>query len=122
MAALGLPILHDGIYPTLTPRAARLQQTAATAGLFAGLHRPLCGQHRVFESQHRLRAALSRYRVCDPDPAHALPPAWRDGCMDHAPLSDTALVPIGPIGPARATRTTRRAAETRPGPCRAGRV
>ena len=55
MAALGLPILHDGIYPTLTPEGdhdyARPLQLLARAIAFAD---PITGQRRAFGSQRTL--------------------------------------------------------------------
>jgi tRNA pseudouridine32 synthase/23S rRNA pseudouridine746 synthase len=56
MAALGLPIAGDGIYPVLTPEATpdytRPLQLLAQAIAFTD---PISGQARHFESQHRLR-------------------------------------------------------------------
>ena len=56
MAALGMPIAHDGIYPVLTPEAApdygRPLQLLARSIAFTD---PISGQARHFESQHRLR-------------------------------------------------------------------
>jgi len=57
MNALGLPILNDGIYPTLAPEAepdfARPLQLLAKALAFTD---PLSGQPRHFESQLQLQA------------------------------------------------------------------
>jgi tRNA pseudouridine32 synthase/23S rRNA pseudouridine746 synthase len=56
MAALGLPILNDGIYPTLTPEGppdySRPLQLVAHALAFTD---PICGQHRTFTSRHKLQ-------------------------------------------------------------------
>jgi tRNA pseudouridine32 synthase/23S rRNA pseudouridine746 synthase len=61
MNALGLPILHDGIYPELTPEPSlhaprkfdnQLQLLAQSIAFTD----PLSGEPRHFESQLRLRA------------------------------------------------------------------
>ena len=56
MAALGLPIAGDGMYPVLTPEAApdyaRPLQLLARSIAFTD---PVSGQARHFESRHRLR-------------------------------------------------------------------
>ncbi|WP_296507669.1 pseudouridine synthase [Rhodoferax sp.] len=57
MHALGLPLLHDGIYPVLTPEGAndyrRPLQLLARSLAFTD---PLSGAHRSFESQRTLLA------------------------------------------------------------------
>ncbi|MBT0568947.1 pseudouridine synthase [Curvibacter sp. CHRR-16] len=57
MAALGLPIRYDGIYPTLTPEGssnyAEPLQLLASSIAFAD---PITGQHRFFASQRSLLA------------------------------------------------------------------
>lgn len=79
MAALGLPIAGDGIYPVLTPEAApdyaRPLQLLARRLAFTD---PVSGQARCFESRHRLRplaqlAATSGTGV----PANPAPIPWR---------------------------------------------
>jgi tRNA pseudouridine32 synthase/23S rRNA pseudouridine746 synthase len=55
MAALGLPIRHDGMYPTLTPEGAC--NTAQPLQLLAkkiAFTDPLSGEHRTFSSQRSL--------------------------------------------------------------------
>lgn len=56
MAALGLPIVHDGIYPTLTPEGppdhSKPLQLLAQSLAFTD---PLSGEHRMFTSQRRLQ-------------------------------------------------------------------
>jgi tRNA pseudouridine32 synthase/23S rRNA pseudouridine746 synthase len=55
MHALGLPLLHDGIYPVLTPEGANdyahpLQLLARSLAFTD----PLSGEHRQFESRRSL--------------------------------------------------------------------
>jgi tRNA pseudouridine32 synthase/23S rRNA pseudouridine746 synthase len=56
MAALGLPIVNDGIYPTLTPEGppdyGKPLQLLAHSLAFTD---PLTGEHRVFSSTRRLQ-------------------------------------------------------------------
>jgi tRNA pseudouridine32 synthase/23S rRNA pseudouridine746 synthase len=56
MAALGLPIVNDGIYPTLTPEGppdySKPLQLLAQSLAFTD---PLTGEHRVFSSTRRLQ-------------------------------------------------------------------
>ncbi len=58
MAALGLPIVGDGLYPTLTPEGqidyANPLQLLARSIEFAD---PVSGEPRCYESQRQLQAA-----------------------------------------------------------------
>ena len=59
MNALGVPILHDPLYPVVEPEAGGgggLLPAAATAGAAAGVHRSGHGEPRRFESGLRLSA------------------------------------------------------------------
>ena len=56
MAALGMPIVNDGIYPTLTPECAVPDYTLPLQLLARSLSftDPLSGEARAFESRYRL--------------------------------------------------------------------
>lgn len=75
MAALGLPLLFDGIYPTLTPEGssdyARPLQLLAQCVAFTD---PLSGQARHFSSQRSLMP-LAAVATAFPAPPHPPDPA-----------------------------------------------
>jgi tRNA pseudouridine32 synthase/23S rRNA pseudouridine746 synthase len=54
MAALGLPIVNDGIYPVLTPEGADYARPLQLLAREIGFTDPLSGQPRHFASQRRL--------------------------------------------------------------------
>lgn len=57
MNALGLPILHDGIYPALTPEGSQdFEKPLQLLAQSIAFTDPLSGEARRFESQLRLRA------------------------------------------------------------------
>ncbi len=57
MNALGLPILHDGIYPALTPEGSQdFEKPLQLLAHSIAFTDPLSGEARRFESQLRLRA------------------------------------------------------------------
>jgi len=60
MAALGLPIVGDGLYPTLSPEGQmNYQQPLQLLAKSIEFTDPLSGQRRHFESQRRLMLAAS---------------------------------------------------------------
>jgi len=56
MLALGLPLLHDGIYPTLTPEGADYQKPLQLLAKTLAFTDPITGLRRHFESQRSLLA------------------------------------------------------------------
>jgi tRNA pseudouridine32 synthase/23S rRNA pseudouridine746 synthase len=66
MAGLGLPLVHDGIYPVLTPEGQqKFSQPLQLLARSLSFTDPLTGEHREFHSQRSLRpleelAAIAR--------------------------------------------------------------
>ena len=54
MAALGVPIVGDGLYPVLTPEGADYNHPLQLLAQSIEFEDPLTGSHRRFESQRRL--------------------------------------------------------------------
>ena len=56
MAALGLPMVGDGIYPTLTPEgSADYEQPLQLLAKHIAFTDPITGEQRMFQSQKQLR-------------------------------------------------------------------